>query len=65
MHFLRSNIGSGVLTIPWAISHAGLVEGPVALLAFMFLTTITMLRLVECGNLYARYDTSTGLAIFI
>jgi len=50
-------IGSGVLSLAWAIAQLGWVMGPVVLAAFFFITYFTSTLLADC---YRSPDPITG-----
>ncbi|XP_031131245.1 amino acid permease 6-like [Ipomoea triloba] len=47
-HIITSIIGSGVLSLAWAIAQLGSVAGPVAMVAFAVITLYTSLLLADC-----------------
>jgi hypothetical protein len=56
-HIITAVIGSGVLSLAWAIAQLGWVAGPAALLLFAFVTYYTATLLAEC---YRTGDPDTG-----
>jgi len=56
-HIITAVIGSGVLSLAWAIAQLGWVAGPVAMLLFAFVTYYTATLLAEC---YRTGDPETG-----
>lgn len=51
MHLWRGNVGTGMLGLPEAMMHAGIVVGPLALLAVAGITIHCMHLLVKCSNI--------------
>ncbi|CAH9065702.1 unnamed protein product [Cuscuta epithymum] len=47
-HIITAVIGSGVLSLAWAIAQLGWVVGPAVLLAFSFITYFTSTLLADC-----------------
>ncbi|KAI3990372.1 hypothetical protein MKX01_029741 [Papaver californicum] len=56
-HIITAVIGSGVLSLAWAIAQLGWIAGPVCLLAFSVITWFTSILLAEC---YRSPDPITG-----
>ncbi|RWV96598.1 hypothetical protein GW17_00040675 [Ensete ventricosum] len=56
-HIITAVIGSGVLSLAWAIGQLGWVAGPVAMLLFSFVTYYTSALLADC---YRSGDPNTG-----
>jgi amino acid permease len=56
-HIVTAVIGSGVLSLAWAIAQLGWVAGPAAMLLFAFVTYYTATLLAEC---YRTGDPETG-----
>ncbi|GJN13644.1 hypothetical protein PR202_gb00369 [Eleusine coracana subsp. coracana] len=56
-HIITAVIGSGVLSLAWAIAQLGWVAGPTAMLLFAFVTYYTATLLAEC---YRTGDPETG-----
>ncbi|KAK4770957.1 hypothetical protein SAY87_031489 [Trapa incisa] len=56
-HIITAVIGSGVLSMAWAVAQLGWVAGPVVLLAFSFITNLTSALLTDC---YRSPDSITG-----
>ncbi|KAK4795914.1 hypothetical protein SAY86_028240 [Trapa natans] len=56
-HIITAVIGSGVLSMAWAVAQLGWVAGPVVLLAFSFITNLTSALLTDC---YRSPDPITG-----
>jgi len=54
MHLVKGNIGTGLLGIPWAIHHAGIVVGPILLVIMAFICTHCMQLLVKSSKFYSR-----------
>ncbi|XP_051139871.1 amino acid permease 6-like [Andrographis paniculata] len=47
-HIITAVIGSGVLSLAWAIAQLGWVAGPIVLMAFSFITYFTSTLLADC-----------------
>uniref|UniRef100_A0A2N9IRJ5 Amino acid transporter transmembrane domain-containing protein n=1 Tax=Fagus sylvatica TaxID=28930 RepID=A0A2N9IRJ5_FAGSY len=56
-HIITAVIGSGVLSLAWAIAQLGWVAGPAVLMAFSFITFFTSTLLADC---YRAPDPITG-----
>lgn len=56
-HIITAVIGSGVLSLAWAIAQLGWVAGPAVLMAFSFITYFTSSLLADC---YRSPDPVTG-----
>ncbi|KAH7567591.1 hypothetical protein JRO89_XS07G0098100 [Xanthoceras sorbifolium] len=56
-HIITAVIGSGVLSLAWAIAQLGWVAGPAVLMAFSFITYFTSSMLADC---YRSPDPVTG-----
>ncbi|KAG8068616.1 hypothetical protein GUJ93_ZPchr0005g14890 [Zizania palustris] len=56
-HIITAVIGSGVLSLGWAIAQLGWVAGPAVMLLFSILTYYTSALLADC---YRSGDESTG-----
>ncbi|KAF3447428.1 hypothetical protein FNV43_RR12614 [Rhamnella rubrinervis] len=56
-HIITAVIGSGVLSLAWAIAQLGWVAGPAVLMAFSFITFFTSSLLADC---YRSPDPVTG-----
>ncbi|XP_009379863.2 amino acid permease 4 [Musa acuminata AAA Group] len=56
-HIVTAVIGSGVLSLAWAIAQLGWVAGPVVMLLFSFVTYYTSTLLADC---YRSGDPDTG-----
>ncbi|KAK4800740.1 hypothetical protein SAY86_021227 [Trapa natans] len=56
-HIITAVIGSGVLSLAWAIAQLGWVAGPAVLMAFSFITYFTSTLLADC---YRSPDPITG-----
>ncbi|KAL9268575.1 Amino acid permease 6-like protein [Drosera capensis] len=56
-HIITAVIGSGVLSLAWAIAQLGWVVGPAVLVAFSFITYFTSTMLADC---YRAPDPVTG-----
>ncbi|CAI0464262.1 unnamed protein product [Linum tenue] len=56
-HIITAVIGSGVLSLAWAIAQLGWVAGPVVLMAFSFITFFTSTLLADA---YRSPDPVTG-----
>ncbi|KAH7847261.1 hypothetical protein Vadar_023864 [Vaccinium darrowii] len=56
-HIITAVIGSGVLSLAWAIAQLGWVAGPAVLMAFSFITYFTSTLLADC---YRAPDPITG-----
>ncbi|KAG5523441.1 hypothetical protein RHGRI_035302 [Rhododendron griersonianum] len=56
-HIITAVIGSGVLSLPWAIAQLGWIAGPTVMLLFSFVTSYTAALLADC---YRSGDPVTG-----
>ncbi|KAI8529559.1 hypothetical protein RHMOL_Rhmol12G0234400 [Rhododendron molle] len=56
-HIITAVIGSGVLSLPWAIAQLGWIAGPTVMLLFSFVTLYTASLLADC---YRTGDPVTG-----
>ncbi|KAM1465684.1 hypothetical protein C1H46_012972 [Malus baccata] len=56
-HIITAVIGSGVLSLAWAIAQLGWVAGPAVLMAFSFITYFTATLLADC---YRSPDPVSG-----
>ncbi|XP_078170102.1 amino acid permease 3-like [Carex rostrata] len=56
-HIITAVIGSGVLSLAWAIGQLGWIAGPVVMLLFSFVTYYTSVLLSDC---YRSGDPCTG-----
>lgn len=56
-HIITAVIGSGVLSLAWAIAQLGWIAGPAAMLLFSFVTYYTSSLLADC---YRNGDPCTG-----
>jgi amino acid permease len=56
-HIITAVIGSGVLSLAWAIGQLGWVAGPIVMLLFSFVTYYTSSLLSDC---YRSGDPITG-----
>ncbi|KAG6479603.1 hypothetical protein ZIOFF_063071 [Zingiber officinale] len=56
-HIVTAVIGSGVLSLAWAIGQLGWVAGPIVMLLFSFVTYYTSVLLADC---YRSGDPITG-----
>ncbi|KAI3381267.1 hypothetical protein SNEBB_003038 [Seison nebaliae] len=56
MHIIKANIGSGILALPYAVMHAGLLLGLFGLLFLALVTTYCMALVVKCAH-YLRAKT--------
>ncbi|XP_059285411.1 amino acid permease 6-like [Lycium ferocissimum] len=56
-HIITAVIGSGVLSLAWAMAQLGWVAGPVILFLFSFITYFTSTLLADC---YRSPDPDTG-----
>lgn len=61
MHLLRGNVGAGILGLPEAMMHAGIVVGPLGLLVIAMVTIHCMHLLVECNNVLCRRTGEVAL----
>lgn len=56
-HIITAVIGSGVLSLAWAIAQLGWIAGPTVMLLFSFVTYYTAALLADC---YRTGDPVTG-----
>jgi len=60
MHIVKGNIGTGLLGLPLAISHAGVWVGPLGLLAMGLICIYCMHLLIKCARVLCyRYKVPT------
>ncbi|KAJ8771372.1 hypothetical protein K2173_026549 [Erythroxylum novogranatense] len=56
-HIITAVIGSGVLSLAWAIAQLGWLAGPIIMMSFSFITLFTSTLLADC---YRSPDPVTG-----
>lgn len=56
-HIITAVIGSGVLSLAWAVAQLGWIAGPTVMFLFSFVTYYTSTLLATC---YRAGDPSTG-----
>lgn len=56
-HIITAVIGSGVLSLAWAMAQLGWIAGPIALMLFSFITYFTSTLLADC---YRSPDPISG-----
>jgi len=56
-HIITAVIGSGVLSLAWAIAQLGWIAGPAVMILFSAITYFTALLLTDC---YRTGDPLTG-----
>ncbi|KAF9624094.1 hypothetical protein IFM89_007792 [Coptis chinensis] len=56
-HIITAVIGSGVLSLAWALAQLGWIAGPIALMTFALITLFTSMLLADC---YRSPDPLTG-----
>jgi len=61
MHLWRGNVGTGMLGLPEAIMHAGIVVGPLGLLLVALVTVHCMHLLVYCSHVLCRRTGEVAL----
>ncbi|KAL2512055.1 Amino acid permease 6 [Abeliophyllum distichum] len=49
-HIITAVIGSGVLSLAWAIAQLGWIAGPIALVGFSLITWFTSILLADCNR---------------
>ncbi|CAH3029399.1 unnamed protein product [Porites evermanni] len=60
-HLLRGSIGSGMLGLPEAVRHAGIVVGPLGMLLVAAVTVHCMHLLVYCSSVFCRRTGEAAL----
>ncbi|XP_074619649.1 proton-coupled amino acid transporter 1-like isoform X2 [Acropora palmata] len=61
MHLWRGNVGTGMLGLPEAIMHAGIVVGPLGLLLVAVVTIHCMHLLVQCSRVLCQRTGEVAL----
>ncbi|XP_066935163.1 proton-coupled amino acid transporter 1-like isoform X2 [Clytia hemisphaerica] len=54
VHIFKGNVGTGILSLPAAVKHAGVVAGPVGLCIIAFIAVHCMHMLVRCSHFFCR-----------
>lgn len=56
-HIITAVIGSGVLSLAWAVAQLGWIAGPIVMILFSFVTYYTSALLADC---YRSGDSVSG-----
>lgn len=62
IHIFKGNIGTGILSLPSAIKHAGVIVGPIALCLVAFMAVHCMHLLVRCSHFFCRKNRKQAMS---
>ena len=61
VHILKGNVGTGLLALPQAVKNAGLIIGPISLLALGLIATHCVSLLIDCSHAICKRHNIAAL----